>query len=411
MPPPPPPAGQCDFTPKANATQIRLRFEQIQLMGVPTNDTAKGNGSRDGVTEVKAIPGKDLEFLLLQKRGRLSHIKLASSDATTAMLVKSYDVPGGVDVTEDCGAISLTFDPGFATNKFIYVGHCTGSRATKISRITWDGDTLSDRVDIMTWNGAGGAHAWHSIGSIGFDPAGNLWVVHGEFTNGAQAQNGNTNLGKLLRMIPSRMPGQGDYTVPADNPFANQAKPRSAIFATGLRSPWRAHLDAKGRYVIGDVGDTTNEEINVVTQSEQNFGWNGSASGPCGGMCRSPLTYWRRVRNDCNDPYCGQGNEVKEARAGRAVWVGVQYGDCGMDRYNGALTGVQLFGDFFAGWVRGMVLNDAGNGTTKDANLGDQGGITTMAQGSDGFLYVGTLGPYDAATAERPGFWRVRPAQ
>jgi hypothetical protein len=117
------------------------------------------------------------------------------------------------------------------------------------------------------------------------------------------------------------------------------------------------------------------------------------------------------VRNDCADDYCGDGNEAKEARSSRAVWVGRQYGDCGNDRYNGALTGVQIFGDFFSGWVRGLILDDTGNKAVKDAPLGDQGGITSMAQGPDGFLYVSTLGPYDAATTERPGLWRVRPAQ
>jgi glucose/arabinose dehydrogenase len=405
--PVPQPMSGCDFTPKANAATGKLRFEQITMMGVPVTDTAKGNGSLDGVTEVKFIPGKGLEFLVMQKRGRISHLRLASPDATTATLVKSHQIDG-VNTTEDCGAISLTFDPNFATNQFLFVGHCNASRASRITRFTFNGDTLADPQVIMTWNGAGGEHAWHSIGSIGFDGSGNLWAVHGEFTNTEQAQNQNTNLGKLLRMVPSRQAGMGDYTPAAGNPFANDAKPRSAIYAYGLRSPWRANFDAKGRFIIGDVGDTTNEEINVVTAPGQNFGW-GPGSGPCSGNCRSPLTYWRRVRNDCTDDYCGQGNQVKETRTGRAVWVGVQYGDCGMDRYNGTLTGVQLFGDFFSGWVRGLVLDDAGNRAVKDANLGDLGGLTTMAQGPDGFLYVGTLGPYDAATAERPGLWRVRP--
>jgi glucose/arabinose dehydrogenase len=408
--PTPQPMTACDYTPKANATEIQLRFEQIQMMGVPVNDVSKANGSLDGVTEIKFIPGKGLEFLLLQKRGRVSHLRLENADATTATLVKTHNL-SGVNTTQDCGAISMAFDPDFANNKLMYFGYCTGSRASKLMRYTFDGNTLSDPVQIMDWDGTGGGNAWHSIGSIGFEKNGYLWVLHGEFNNDPRGQDLNTNLGKLLRIIPNREAGRGGFTVPSDNPFAMDANlKKAAIYSIGLRSPWKGNYDAKGRWIFGDVGNTTNEEINVVTDRQQNFGW-ATQSGPCSGQCRAPLTYWRRVRNDCVDDYCGQ-DAVKETRAGRAVWVGVQYGDCGSDRYRGALTGVQLFGDFFTGWVRGLVLDDAAR-AAKDASLvplnRGHGGITAMAQGPDGFIYVGTLGPYDAAMAERPGLWRARP--
>ena len=99
---------------------------------------------------------------------------------------------------------------------------------------------------------------------------------------------------------------------------------------------------------------------------------------------------------------------MKEGRQGRAVWVGAQYGDCGNDRYRGALTGVILFGDFYAGWVRGLVLDDAGK-MTKDVNMGELGTVSSMAQHEDGHLFVTTLGPYGTAAGERAGLWRALP--
>jgi hypothetical protein len=210
----------------------------------------------------------------------------------------------------------------------------------------------------------------------------------------------NTNLGKLLRFIPSRTAGMGGYTVPADNPYAMDPKPKSAIYAAGVRSPWRAFLNNKGQYFIGDVGDTTNERVLVATTKGQNFGWGGCPGGGCTGS----ITSWRGPQ----DPYDGDGNPVKEARKGRVVWVGTQYGNCGNDRYMGGLTGVHLFGDFFAGWFRGMVLDDAGK-KVKDVNLGDLSGVSSVAQGDDGYLYATVFGPYDSATTERPGLYRVLP--
>jgi glucose/arabinose dehydrogenase len=396
---PPPPPGACDYTPKANSTNIKLRAETIQLMGVSTANTNKGQGGPDGITMLKFIPGRGGEFLLLQKRGHVSHMKIEAG-STTATLIKAFDI-GGVDITQDCGLISTAFDPNFETNHFVYFGYCNGPKDSRLVRTTWDGNAFADQQAIMTWNGNNGSNSWHTIGSIGFDKAGVLWVVHGEFTNMSNAQNMNTNLGKLLRMIPNRTAGMGGYDPAPDNPFVNDAKPRSAIYAAGLRSPWRAFLNANGQYFIGDVGDRSAERILLVTQKNQNFGWGGC---PAGTTCSPNLTLWRGPQ----DPYDGDGNQVREARAGRLAWAGTQYGDCGNDKYGGALTGVHIFGDFFAGWFRGMVLDDAGR-KMKDVNMADLSAVSTVAQSPDGFLYITTYGPYDSATSERPGMFRLHP--
>ena len=223
------------------------------------------------------------------------------------------------DAFADCGLISMAFDPDFATNKFVYFGLCTGQYASKISRFTYDGNAITDGVDIMKWNGAGGANTWHSVGSMGFDDKKNLWMVHGEFTNTAKAQDLNTNLGKLIRIIPSRMAGVGDYMPAADNPFAAEPKPKSALYAYGLRSPWRAIIDSKGRYIFGDVGNQRNEEINVVTAKGLNFGWGMSAdtSGACAAPCVSPVTFWKGGA----DPYRGTGDlRIKRPALGSSGW-------------------------------------------------------------------------------------------
>lgn len=387
----PNPSGTCDYTPKANATQATLKFVGITLTGLPTGDMAQGSGYRDGVTEFRFLPGSSTDFLVAQKLGRISHYRMEAG-AKTATLVKAFTI-SGVQTPEDTGLISMAFDPNFATNKFVFLGYGTGLTTSKLSRFTFTGDAFDDRVDILTFSSGGGGRGWHSVGSIGFDAMGHLWMLHGEFNTGAPAQNLGSNLGKLLRVIPSRTPGMGGF-MPAPGNIDN-----SPVYARGFRSPWKGHLDAKGRYIVGDVQNTNNEEINVVTQAGQNFG-----HPTCtGGGCKGPMVTW----DGPGDPYNGQGNEVKEGRVGRTVWVGTQYGDCGNDKYGGALTGVQLLGDFFAGWVRGVVINDAGM-RGPDKLLGDLGTVSSWDQGKDGYLYVAKFGRYhQGATGEQHGFFRA----
>jgi hypothetical protein len=387
----PPPSGSCDYTPKANATMSPLKFAPITLMGLQTGDMTQGSGYRDGITEIRFIPGSPNDFLLLQKQGRVSHYRLAGDGAKTATLVRTIMFTG-VQTPEDIGAIAMTFDPGYEQNKMLYIGYGTGLTSTKVSRVTYNGDAFTDRVDIMSFTSGGGGRGWHSMGSIGFDPMGNLWILHGEFNTGAPAQNMASPLGKLHRVVPSRTAGMGGFTPAAGNAMGS-------IYARGFRSPWRGNLDAKGRFIVGDVQNTNNEEVNVVTASGQNFGHPSCT----GGGCKGAMVTW----DGPGDPYNGQGDEAKEGRVGRAVWIGPQYGDCGNDRYAGAMTGVQLLGDFFSGWVRGVVITDAGT-RGPDRLLGTLGTVTTWDQAKDGYLYVAKFGLYhQGATGERQGFFRA----
>ena len=87
-------------------------------------------------------------------------------------------------------------------------------------------------------------------GGSGGDPLGN-------------GQSLTTLLGKILRIRPGGPDGTGPaYTIPPDNPFANDAAARPEIFAYGLRNPWRLSFDrATGDLWIGDVGQGAWEEV------------------------------------------------------------------------------------------------------------------------------------------------------
>ena len=393
----PPASGVCEYTPKANATQLKLKFKKLDVAGVPANAGARGGGYANGLTEFRFVPGAANEFLMMQKSGRIAHYRLEGNSATMVGVLSGL---AGVETNEDCGSLSMAFDPDFATNRLMYVGLCTGNTASVLRRYKWEGTQLSDGQTILTFNSGGAGRSWHSVGSMGFDANKNLWMLHGEFNAGAPAQNLGSTLGKLIRVVPNRQAGMGGFQPAEGNPMAGMGGTQGALYAWGLRSPWRGWLDAKGRYIIGDVQNTNNEEVNVAVRPGQNFGH----AGCNGGNCTNALIRW----DNGNDPYLGQGDEAKEGRQGRVVWIGAQYGDCGNDKYGGAMTGVQTFGDFFTGWVRGMVL-DEGNNKTKDAHLGTLGTISSWDQNkADGYLYLTKFGQYhQGADGEQAGFYRV----
>ncbi len=75
----------------------------------------------------------------------------------------------------------------------------------------------------------------------------------------------------------------GNYRIPADNPFhgytrwhgvtIDPATVRTEIFATGLRNPFRWSIDPlTGRIFIGDVGQGTYEEVDIVAKGDD-LGW------------------------------------------------------------------------------------------------------------------------------------------
>ncbi len=396
---PTPSANVCDYTPKQNALTAKLGFQKIELKNLPTMGSPDRNpgGYSYGITEVKFVPGSSTEFFVTRKVGSVYHYRLDAAEGNSATLVSAGQVPN-VRSAQDAGLIAMTFDPDFATNKFVYFGYVNngGGRRSVITRFTYENNALTNPQQIIDFATNTGGNLYHSIGSIGFDSKGAMWALHGDWDmmGGSLSQNLDSRLGKLLRIIPSRAPMAGGFEPAPGNP-----NPASPVYARGLRSPWRGAVDSKGRYIVGDVGPTDNEEVNVISSAGQNLDW-----GPTGATstCRTGNLVCYTTGFMALDG----GN--KEERRGRSVWVGPQYGDCGKDRYGGALTGVYFFGDFFTGWVTGLLIGDD-NAKGRHAQLGILGTVSAWDQAADGYLYLAKYGNYDheGATGEDQGVFRV----
>jgi len=106
-------------------------------------------------------------------------------------------------------------------------------------------------------------------------------LSEGENVGAFRAQYLNSYCGKILRINPETGMGY------PSNPFYDPNRPDqpiSKVWALGFRNPFRMSLIPEtgsdnpengepGTIVIGDVGDWTWEEINIVSDLGQNFGW------------------------------------------------------------------------------------------------------------------------------------------
>ncbi|MFG1874697.1 PQQ-dependent sugar dehydrogenase [Sphaerisporangium sp. NPDC049003] len=195
------------------------------------------------------------------------------------------------------GLQGVGVDPGFASNRFIYLYYAPplntppngspldGTPAdfakfegvNRLSRFTLNADntlnTASEKtvLEVKTNRGA----CCHVGGDIDFDAAGNLYLTTGDdtepgFNDGyaplddragrapfldAQRGAANTNdlRGKVLRI---KVNADGSYSIPAGNMFApGTANTRPEIYAMGFRNPFRMSVDkATGVVYLGDYG-------------------------------------------------------------------------------------------------------------------------------------------------------------
>ena len=126
----------------------------------------------------------------------------------------------------------------------------------------------------------------HNGGQLGFNPRpapgdpdfGLLYVGLGDGGwGGDEAQDLGSLLGKILRIDPlGSNSANGQYGIPADNPFANggDAGARGEIYAYGLRNPRRFAWDERnGNLFVADIGQRVVEEISLVPRGG-NLGWN-----------------------------------------------------------------------------------------------------------------------------------------
>ena len=180
----------------------------------------------------------------------------------------------------------------------------------------------------------------HNGGVIGFGPGGKLFVLTGDASDPANAQNLGTHAGKVLRM-------NKNGTVPSDNPFAG-----SRVFSYGHRNSFGFTIDPFTRKPWQtENGPQCNDEVNVLFPG-RNYGWGPSQACP-------------NTNQDGPSPF-GPAYVVDppEALTGAAFCKG-----CGLTGLEGKL----VFGAFNNGVIRSATLTANRVGIASVATLYDHG--------------------------------------
>lgn len=233
---------------------------------------------------VTAPPGDTNRIFIVEQGGKIKVAPLATYKVETTPFLTISGLLSG----NEQGLLGLAFHPGYATNGYFFVNYTiTGGGAaghTEIARFQAKGDPktsnladLATRKIFLSYNQP---EANHNGGWIGFGPDGYLYIAAGDGGGGddrhgtiGNGQDRNSLLGKLLRIDVDT----GDVAgIPDGNPFKGDTAKKQEIWAYGLRNPWRCSFDRlTGELWIGDVGQNTREEIDVIPAGVGglNYGW------------------------------------------------------------------------------------------------------------------------------------------
>ena len=207
----------------------------------------------------------DGRLLLTERPGRM---RIAARDGTLSAPLAG--VPA-VHAEGQGGLLDVALSPDFATDQRIVFSYAqptpTGAR-TAVARARLDVAALKleDVKLIFSQNeDPAGKHHWGS--RLVFDRAGNLFVTLGDrFHPRERAQALDSHLGKIVRI-------DMDGSVPADNPFLQQAGASPEIWSYGHRNVQGAALHpATGELWAHEHGPQGGDELNRVLPG-RNYGW------------------------------------------------------------------------------------------------------------------------------------------
>jgi glucose/arabinose dehydrogenase len=214
---------------------------------------------------VTSAPGNSAVLYVVEQAGTIRTVQKGRVTGTFLDL-RDRVLSGG-----ERGLLSMAFHPKYAQNHLFYVDYTDSKGDTRVVEFH-AANGVADPASARELLHVQQPYANHNGGQLAFDRQGYLYVGMGDGgTNPAngptgigdpenRAQNLDSQLGKLLRIEPTR-PGATWQTV-----------------GMGLRNPWRFSFDRKtGNLWLGDVGAAKFEEVDfrprALLGTLADYGW------------------------------------------------------------------------------------------------------------------------------------------
>lgn len=332
-------------------------------------------------------PGNPTRLYAANKLGRIYVIESGSLNFSAFM-----DLSALVNDAGENGLLGMALHPNFANNGFFYLSYTTGTGA---------GDSIISRFSVSATNPNQGDPATeqiifgprpqttqgHKAGDLRFGPDGMLYYSLGDGWSGGanvdlRAQDASDPRGSVLRLdvdIPHPH-------VPVDNPFVGVSGADELIWVLGLRNPWRIGMDEQtGELLVGDVGQSTWEELNWVPSSslgpplgQMNFGWPCKEGAACFGGAPAGC--------NCSNPAFRDPVVAYDHGQGCSITAGTTYRGSAIP----GLVGYHVYSDFCTGtiWAKRIVNGAVMSSMDLSSQLGPFSSVVSITADADGELYI-----------------------
>jgi glucose/arabinose dehydrogenase len=328
-------------------------------------------GFNDRVVTTLITSPTDIEFapdgrlFVAEQAGR---VLIVRPDGSVLVFL---NIAAKVDSTAERGLSSITFDPNFASNRYVYLSYTKEATATaaahnRVVRVKANGNRAVAGSETLIFRLNAQDSPNHLGGAIDFGIDGKLYISTGDGVGGDSHLKSNL-LGKLLRINKSG-------TIPTSNPFFNSlGGQHRAIWLLGFRNPFKFAVEPDvGTIFVNDVGQDLWEEIDLAVKGA-NYGWR-LYEGP-----ESDPAYV--------DPLFAYGHDGDPATTGCSITGGAFYAPV-TAQFPASFDGDYFFADFCAGWIR---TYDRTSGEAS-AFLSGASSVVDLEVASDGTLYYVSRG-------------------